>query len=67
MLLCGSDWTNLELLQRVVDGLTPRTILLHGDNGLDSEGNALWVGQMNWRYRAQTSWRGGWLANVDST
>lgn len=43
VLICGSpDWTDRTAIQRQLERLPPDTVVIHGDQGYDRDGHALW-------------------------
>lgn len=43
VLVCGSTrWADAEAIRRELEQLPAETVLIHGDNGYDDRGRALW-------------------------
>lgn len=43
ILACGSrDWTDVQAMEKALDMFPSSALLIHGDNGYDANGKALW-------------------------
>jgi hypothetical protein len=43
VLVCGDpEWTDVDAIQRQLQRLPAGSVIIHGDQGYDSQGNALW-------------------------
>lgn len=43
VLVCGSgNWTNRDRIREILNALTPMTLVIHGDTGLNAAGEAVW-------------------------